>query len=971
VTSEAARWLDPRIPRRKVADIEIRGAREHNLRGVDLDIPRASLVVITGLSGSGKSSLAFDTLYAEGQRRYVESLSAYARQFLDQMTKPDVDSVEGLSPAIAIEQRGANKSPRSTVGTITEIADYLRLLYARAGDPECPSCGNPIAGQSAAEMLDRITALKPRSRVQLLAPVVRGRKGAYKKEVDGWRRKGFVKIRVDGEFYDLADDISIARNKVHDIDLVVDRVIWKEGAEARLMQSLETALGLGDGMVKVMAAPPGTGDYDEMLLSRNRACVECGVSFPELSPSLFSFNSPRGACEACSGLGVSETFDPERLIPDPSLPLSRGAIEPWSRGKAAGYYAQILESLADHYGVDLEKPWRELPARARRGILEGTGKPEIAIPAALLKPGRRRRRSRKDVVRPWLGVVDELERRCEVDERAARTLARYRVAHPCEACEGTRLGSEARSTKLGGHTLPQLCELSIDALCETLAKLELGSVQRAVCDRVLAEIEERLGFLVDVGLHYLTLSRPAASLSGGEAQRIRLATQIGSRLMGVLYILDEPSIGLHARDNARLIESLLRLRDMQNTVVVVEHDEATMRAADCIVDMGPGAGVHGGEIVARGSCAELERHPDSLTGAYLAGRRQIEVPRDRRKGQGPALVLEGCSEHNLKNVSLRVPLGTFTVVTGVSGSGKSTLINTTLHRVLARRLHGSRERPGRFTHLAGLEAVDKVIDVDQSPIGRTPRSNPATYSGAFDAIRNVFASLPEARMRGWGPGRFSFNVAGGRCETCEGDGQLRVEMHFLPDLFVPCERCRGARYTTETLAVRYRDHSIADVLDLTVEEALALFDNLPRVRRPLEALADVGLGYIHLGQSAATLSGGEAQRVKLSRELAKRATGSTLYLLDEPTTGLHFDDVATLLTMLDGLVERGNTVVVIEHNLDVIKCADHVIDLGPEGGEAGGEIVAQGTPEAVAKRGASHTGRALREVLRRSPSTAS
>ncbi len=902
VSEAATSWLDPRIPDRKVADIEIRGAREHNLRGVDLDIPRNSLVVITGLSGSGKSSLAFDTLYAEGQRRYVESLSAYARQFLDQMAKPDVDSVEGLSPAISIEQRGANKSPRSTVGTITEIADYLRLLYARAGDPECPSCGNPIAGQTAQEMLDRITALEERSRVQLLAPVVRGRKGAYKKEVDTWRRKGFVKIRVDGEFHDLADDITIARNKVHDIDVVVDRVVLKEGAEARIMQSLETALGLGDGMVKVMVAPPGTADYDETLLSRNRACLECGLSFPELAPSLFSFNSPRGACETCSGLGVEEQFDPERLIPDPSLSLSRGAIEPWSRGKAAGYYAQILESLAEHYGIDLEKPWRELPKKARNGILQGTGKPEIAIPGALLRSGRRRRRKVKDVVRPWLGVVDELERRCEADERASKTLARYRVATPCTACDGTRLGIEARSTKLGGHTLPELCDLSIAGLAETLPKLELTSVQRAVCDRVLHEIEERLGFLIDVGLHYLTLSRPAASLSGGEAQRIRLATQIGSQLMGVLYILDEPSIGLHARDNARLIESLLRLRDLQNTVVVVEHDEATMRAADWIVDMGPGAGVHGGEIVAQGDHTALEANEHSLTGAYLSGRRAIEVPRDRRKGEGPALVLDGCSEHNLKNVRLRIPLGTFTVVTGVSGSGKSTLINTTLHRVLARRLHGSRERPGAFTHLAGLEAIDKVIDVDQSPIGRSPRSNPATYSGAFDAIRNVFAQLPEARMRGWGPGRFSFNVAGGRCETCEGDGQLRVEMHFLPDLFVPCESCRGARYTPETLAVRYREHSIADVLDLTVEEALGLFESLPRVRRPLEALSDVGLGYIHLGQSAATLSGGEAQRVKLARELAKRATGSTLYLLDEPTTGLHFDDVATLLAML--MMER-------------------------------------------------------------------
>ncbi|MCP5041845.1 MAG: excinuclease ABC subunit UvrA [bacterium] len=943
--------------------MEIRGAREHNLRGVDLDLPRSALIVVTGLSGSGKSSLAFDTLYAEGQRRYVESLSAYARQFLDQMAKPDVDSVEGLSPAISIEQRGANKSPRSTVGTTTEIADYLRLLYARAGEPQCPSCGNPISGQTNKEMLDRINALAPRTRVQLLAPVVRGRKGAYKKEVDEFRRKGFVKIRVDGVMLDLADDIRIARTKVHDIDVVVDRFVLKDGIEQRLMESLETALKLGDGMVKVMVGREGAADADEWLLSRNRACVACGVSFPELVPSLFSFNSPNGACPACSGLGVEERFDPARLIPDPTLSLARGAIEPWSRGKAADYYEQVIASLADHYGIDLQKPWNKLPKKARAGILEGTGKPEIAIPGALLKPGRRRRRARADVVRPWLGVVDELERRCEADERAAKTLARYRVASPCAECDGARLGVEGLHTKLGGKTLPELCELPISRLAEELPTLPMNAVQAAVCERILREIEERLRFLVDVGLHYLTLSRPSASLSGGEAQRIRLATQIGSQLMGVLYILDEPSIGLHARDNARLIESLQRLRDMKNTVLVVEHDEATMRAADWVVDMGPGAGIHGGEVVAQGTCDDLMRHPESLTGAYLSGRRAIEVPSKRRKRDGKALVLEGCTEHNLKNVRLEIPLGTFTVVTGVSGSGKSTLINTTLHRALASRLHGARDIPGAFGQLAGLEFVDKVIDVDQSPIGRTPRSNPATYSGAFDAIRKVFAALPEARMRGYGPGRFSFNVAEGRCETCDGDGELRVEMHFLPDLFVPCEVCRGSRYTAETLAVEYRGNSIADVLGMTVEEALDLMENLPSVRRPLEALRDVGLGYIHLGQSSATLSGGEAQRVKLARELAKRSTGSTLYLLDEPTTGLHFMDVEKLLEMLAGLVELGNTVVVIEHNLDVIKTADHVIDLGPEGGEAGGEIVAQGTPEQVARCARSHTGQALASML--------
>jgi len=946
--------------------IEIRGAREHNLRSVDLDIPRNALVVVTGLSGSGKSSLAFDTLYAEGQRRYVESLSAYARQFLDQMTKPDVDSVDGLSPAVSIEQKGANKSPRSTVGTITEIADYLRLLFARAGEPHCPNCGDPITGQTPGEMAERIMALDVGTRVQLLAPVVRGRKGAYKKELDEFRRKGFVRVRVDGVMHDLADEIKVARTKVHDIDVVVDRVIVKEEREkfeARLVASLDTALKLGEGMVKVLVGREGTPEAGEWLLSRHRACVACGVSFPELVPSLFSFNSPNGACAGCSGLGTVETFDPERLIPDPTRSLARGAIEPWSRGKAANYYTEVLASLADHYGIDLERPWNELPAKARAGILQGTGKPEIPIPGALMKPRRRRRRAKPDIVRPWLGVVDELERRCDADERAAKTLSRYRVASSCETCAGERLGVEARNTRLGGMTLPDLCALPLSTLAETLPELKLTSMQRVVCERIVYEIEERLRFLIDVGLHYLTLSRPSASLSGGEAQRIRLATQIGSQLMGVLYILDEPSIGLHARDNDRLIESLLRLRDMKNSVVVVEHDEATIRAADWVIDMGPGAGIHGGDVVAQGDADALMRNPASTTGAFLMGERQIAVPPARRKTNAKALVLKGCTEHNLKNVSLKIPLGVLSVVTGVSGSGKSTLINTTLHRVLARELHHSREVPGKFSQLAGLEHIDKVIDVDQTPIGRSPRSNPATYCGAFDAIRKLFAGLPEARMRGYGPGRFSFNVSGGRCEACEGDGVLRVEMHFLPDLFVQCEVCRGKRYTAETLLVHYRGKSIADVLDMTVEEALDFMENVPSIRRPLQALFDVGLGYIHLGQSSATLSGGEAQRVKLAKELAKRSTGSTLYLLDEPTTGLHFADVEKLLEMLGGLVDRGNTVVVIEHHLDVIKTADHVIDLGPDGGDHGGEIVVEGTPEDVARCARSHTGIALRKIL--------
>jgi excinuclease ABC subunit A len=944
-------------------NIEIRGAREHNLQGLDIDIPRGALVVVTGLSGSGKSSLAFDTLYAEGQRRYVESLSAYARQFLDQMAKPDVDSVEGLSPAISIEQKGATKSPRSTVGTITEIADYLRLLYARAGEPHCYKCGSPIAGQTPKEMVERIAGLASGTQVQLLAPVVRGRKGVYKKELDEYRRKGFVRVRIDEEMRDLDEKIKLARTKVHDIDVVVDRVVIKDNVEARLAESVATSLKLGVGMVKILIGREGEPGADEWLLSQHRACVSCEVSFPELVPSLFSFNTRNGACRDCSGLGVIETFSPARVIPDPSRSLARGAIEPWSRGKAADYYADVLAALALHYDIDLDCPWKDLPAAARAGILEGTGKPEIPIPGSLLRPGRRRRRAKAVVVRPWLGVVDELERRCEADERAAKTLARYRVASTCKTCDGTRLGVEARHTKLGGMTLPELCELSIASLAETLPKLSLNAIQRTVVERILREIEERLQFLVDVGLHYLTLNRPSASLSGGEAQRIRLATQIGSHLMGVLYILDEPSIGLHARDNARLIESLLRLRDMKNSMIVVEHDEATIRAADHVIDMGPGAGIHGGHVIAQGTPEALMKHPESLTGAYLSGKRAIPIPVARRKPTGKLLEITGCNEHNLKNVNLRLPLGLFTVVTGVSGSGKSTLINATLHRALANKLHHSREVPGRFSGLAGLEHIDKVIDVDQSPIGRSPRSNPATYSGAFDAIRRVFAQLPESRVRGYGPGRFSFNVAEGRCEACDGDGALRVEMHFLPDMFVLCEVCRGKRYTAETLAVQFRGKSIADVLDMTVEEGLAFLENVPSIRRPLEALRDVGLGYIHLGQSATTLSGGEAQRVKLAKELAKRGTGSTLYLLDEPTTGLHFADVEKLLEMLGSLVDLGNTVVVIEHHLDVIKTADHVIDLGPEGGGEGGEIVVEGTPEEVALCDRSHTGVALREIL--------
>ena len=834
--------------------IEVRGAREHNLRGVDVRIPRDRLVVITGLSGSGKSSLAFDTLYAEGQRRYVESLSAYARQFLDQLQKPEVESIEGLSPAISIEQKTVSRSPRSTVGTATEIYDYLRLLFARAGEPHCPRCGHPIAGQSVDQMAAHALELGEGVRVDVLAPIVRGRKGSYKKELAELRRKGFVRARIDGEMRELDDDVALARQSRHDVDVVVDRVVVRESARARIAESIETALRLADGLVRL-----DLGDGSEpRLLSERSACVECGVSLPELAPRLFSFNSPAGACPACDGLGV-------RALED----------EGEEEGAAASY------------------------------------------------------------------------------------------AERCEDCEGTRLRPEARGVRLGPLTLPALCALSIDDAEQALAALALPPERRAVADRVLREIAERLRFLRDVGVGYLTLDRPSATLSGGESQRIRLATQVGASLMGVVYILDEPSIGLHARDHARLLESLVRLRDQGNTVLVVEHDEATIRAADHVIDMGPGAGLHGGEVVAEGSPAEIARDPRSPTGAWLSGRRAIPVPAVRRPPGERALVLEGCREHNLRDVTLRLPLGLLTVVTGVSGSGKSTLVNDTLYRALARELHGAERPPGRYERLRGLGYVDKVIAVDQAPIGRTPRSNPATYTGAFDGIRRLFAQVPDARVRGYAPGRFSFNVKGGRCESCRGDGLLRVEMHFLPDVFVTCEVCDGRRYNRETLEIRYKGATIGDVLAMSVEEALAFFENVPSVHRPLETLHDVGLDYVKLGQPATTLSGGEAQRVKLACELSRRATGRTLYLLDEPTTGLHFADVERLLRVLQRLVELGNTVVVIEHQLDVAKCADWLVDLGPEGGAAGGRIVAEGTPETVAACDSSHTGRALRAVLGR------
>jgi excinuclease ABC subunit A len=931
--------------------LHVRGAREHNLRDLDVRIPRDALVVITGLSGSGKSSLAFDTIYAEGQRRYVESLSAYARQFLEQMSKPDVDSIEGLSPAIAIEQRALGRNPRSTVGTTTEIHDYLRLLFARVGQPHCWVCGDPISGQTVQQMTDRVLGLAEETRLQVLAPVVRDRKGEYRKELDELRRAGFVRARIDGEIRDLAEEIALAKQGRHRIEVVVDRLAARASLRGRIAESLETALRLARGLAIVDVGP----GREEWLFSERSACARCGTSYPEIAPRSFSFNSPHGACPACGGLGTRDEFDPDRVVADPSLPLSR-AIAPWSGRGAPRYYRELLASLARHFGVGLETPWSELPKAAQRGILFGT-REEVALEL----PGRK---GRAAFQRRWDGALRELERRAGAAGEAEQgELARYRSPRPCPECGGTRLRLEARSVRLGGLSIAEVGALPVAEAAAFLGGLELAPAQRTIAERILREIHERLRFLADVGLSYLTLDRASTTLSGGEAQRIRLATQVGSSLMGVLYILDEPSIGLHPRDNRRLLETLLRLRDAGNSVIVVEHDEETIRSADWVVDMGPGAGIHGGRVVAEGPPAAILADPHSLTGAYLSGRRRIPVPERRRRPDGRELVLAGCREHNLADVTLRLPLGLFTVVTGVSGSGKSTLVNDTLYRALAARLHGAREPAGRFARLSGVEHIDKVIDIDQAPIGRTPRSNPATYTGAFDAIRALFSLVPESRVRGWGPGRFSFNVKGGRCEACQGDGSLRIEMHFLPDLFVTCETCGGRRYDRETLEIEYKGRSIADVLEMTVEEALDFLGNAGAVRRPLQTLHDVGLDYVHLGQPATTLSGGEAQRIKLARELARRSTGRTLYLLDEPTTGLHFADVEKLLEVLGRLVDAGNTVLVIEHHPDVIKTADRVIDLGPEGGAAGGRIVAEGTPEEVARCAASHTGRALARVL--------
>ena len=939
----------------------VRGAREHNLKDVSIDLPRDALIVFTGLSGSGKSSLAFDTIFAEGQRRYVESLSAYARQFLGQMDKPDVDFIEGLSPAVSIDQKSTSRNPRSTVGTITEVDDYLRLLYARIGKPHCPVCGDAIARQTPQQIVDQILALESGTRFQVLAPVVRERKGEYAELFRTLQSQGYSRVRVDGVVYPLDEPPTLKKQEKHSIDVVVDRLAVKTESKRRITDSIETALGLGGGLVVLDFVDKDDNDPDrERTLSEHLACLKDGLSFEELEPRSFSFNSPFGACTECSGLGSRMEVDPELVVPDPDASLEEGAIAPWAGGNVSDYFGRLLESLCEDLGIDRSKPWKSLTAKQKKVLLYGhDGQVHVRY--------RNRYGRTRSYYTEYEGVVNFVERRhSEAESDSTRDrFAGYMREVPCDACGGSRLKPLSLAVTIGGKSIAEVAAMPIDESAAFLGSLKLNKRDASIAERVLKEVNERLRFLLDVGLHYLTLDRAAGTLAGGEAQRIRLATQIGSGLVGVLYVLDEPSIGLHQRDNARLIETLTRLRDMGNTLIVVEHDEDTIRTADWIVDIGPGAGEHGGEIVVSGDFKALVSNPNSITGAYLAGRKAIEVPDIRRPIDAQRVItIKGAREHNLKNVTVQIPLGVFVAITGVSGSGKSTLINDVLYAALSRDLHGAHAVPGLHTAIVGLDQVDKVVHVDQGPIGRTPRSNPATYTGVFDHIRKIFADTPEAKLRGYQQGRFSFNVKGGRCEACSGDGTIRIEMNFLPDVYVPCEVCHGARYNRETLEVHFKGKTISDVLDMPIEEALEFFEAFPAIARHLRTLVDVGLGYVRMGQPAPTLSGGEAQRVKLAAELQKRSTGRTIYVLDEPTTGLHFEDISKLLLVLQSLVDKGNTVVVIEHNLDVIKSADWLIDLGPEGGSGGGTVVAEGTPEQVANVKASHTGSFLAPVLK-------
>ena len=941
----------------------IRGAREHNLRNVSVELPRNKLIVFTGLSGSGKSSLAFDTIYAEGQRRYVESLSSYARQFLGQMDKPDVDFIEGLSPAISIDQKSASRNPRSTVGTVTEVYDYLRLLYARIGVPHCPEDGTVITRQTPQQIVDRVLELPEGTRFQVLAPVVRGRKGNYDTLLADLASQGFARARIDGEIYELTDRVELARYENHTIEIIVDRLVKREGIERRLTDSLETALKLADGVAEVQLVPRGTegdetGAAETLTFSQHLACATCGRSYDELSPRNFSFNSPYGACEHCDGLGTRFEVDPQLIVQDPDLSLEDGAIGPWAGGHLQ-YYARLLEAVSEQHGIPMDKPWRELSAKHQKLLLYGTGAGKVHV-----KYKNRYGRTRSYHA-TFEGVVPWVERRhSDTDSDSQREqFEGYMRQVPCPQCGGARLRPFTLGVTVDGRNIYELCAMSIRDAAVTLADLELSERDRLIAERVVKEINARMGFLLDVGLDYLSLHRSSATLAGGEAQRIRLASQIGSGLVGVLYVLDEPSIGLHQRDNHRLIETLVRLRDLGNTVLVVEHDEDTINIADHVVDIGPGAGEHGGDIVHSGTVKGLLRNRASLTGKYLSGKRKIPVPAVRRTPSEQWLSVKGAREHNLQDIDVDLPLGCFVAITGVSGSGKSTLVNDILLRALMQKIYKSKTPPGRHTRVEGIEHLDKVINIDQSPIGRTPRSNPATYTGVFDHIRRLFSQTQEAKVRGYLPGRFSFNVKGGRCEVCAGDGTIKIEMHFLPDVYVPCEVCKGARYNRDTLDINFKDKNIAEVLDLSCEDALEFFANQPPIARHMQTLVDVGLGYVRLGQPAPTLSGGEAQRIKLASELSKRSTGHTIYLLDEPTTGLHFEDIRKLLTVLSRLVDQGNTVLVIEHNLDVIKTADWIIDLGPEGGSGGGKVVVEGSPELVAKTSESYTGQFLAPLL--------